>query len=154
MLAGHWDELASFRSQLPEPLYAALMRLAATDWSQVPDGRLDFGGKNYVNVETVRTEPATERKWEAHREYVDVQILLSGQERLDWAILPVAEPVEAYPERDLYFYGGCELRGSICAIPGSFTILYPTDAHRPLVSSGTPQEVRKAVLKWYIGNKK
>lgn len=152
MLAGHWDALEDFRAQLPAELYAALTRLAATDWSQVPDGRLDFGGKNYVNVETVHTEPETARKWEAHREYIDVQIVLRGNERLDWAVLPAAPPSEAYPERDLYFYEDCVLRGSVYAVPGSFTVFYPTDAHRPLVVNGTAQEVRKAVLKWYIGN--
>lgn len=130
------------------------MRLAATDWSQVPDAAWISAARIIRMWRRCARSRATERKWEAHREYVDVQILLSGQERLDWAILPVAEPVEAYPERTCIFTGAVSCAAVSVRYPAHLPSYIRRIQYRRLVSSGTPQEVRKAVLKWYIGNKK
>lgn len=82
---------------------------------------------------------------EAHRKMIDIQLVLSGEERIGWRPQPECrEIVEAYSaERDIEFYlekptAWLDLR------PGDFAIFFPSDAHAPLAGSGP---LRKAIAK-------
>jgi YhcH/YjgK/YiaL family protein len=82
---------------------------------------------------------------EAHRKYIDIQFLVSGQEEIGWR--PVAEcsrPFEPYSvERDIVFFED-ESSAWIVLPVGKFMIFYPQDAHAPLAASG---DNLKAVIK-------
>ena len=84
-------------------------------------------------------------KMEAHRRYIDIQFLLSGDEEIGWKPTPECTmPEEEFnPERDVQFFQDSpdswhSLR------PGQFAIFYPEDTHAPMVGT---REITKVVIK-------
>jgi biofilm protein TabA len=89
-------------------------------------------------------------KFEAHREYVDIQCLLEGQEIIESTALnglTVDMPYD--PEKDVEFYVKTDSRKIISHLmPGIFIAFFPHDAHMPGVSVGnSPAIVKKVVVK-------
>lgn len=83
---------------------------------------------------------------EAHEEHIDIQVLLKGRERIGW--LPRAlcqEPQAPYDkEKDVIFFEDTPA-SYVDLVPGDFVILYPEDAHAPLIGGGGT--VSKLVVK-------
>ncbi len=67
--------------------------------ADVADGRIEIDGERlYASVASYETGGRDERRFEAHRRYIDIQVLLAGEETIDVALdrgLPV---LEAYDE--------------------------------------------------------
>ena len=101
------------------------------DLTKVPAGRIALDGDRlFINVDdaTLRTE--AEQALEVHRRYIDIHFPLSGSERVGWS------PLEALAAESS--------REPFDVVPGQFYIMYPEDAHAPIIGSGT---LRKLVAK-------
>jgi biofilm protein TabA len=89
-----------------------------------------------------------EVRWEAHRHYLDLQVVVAGYEVMEVAdvgMLSVEEDLS--PARDLQYYAG-PARASVLRVgEGSAAVFFPVDAHRPGLAAGDPQLVRKVVVK-------
>lgn len=86
-------------------------------------------------------------KWEVHRKYADLQIVLCGNEKMDCKSTLECEGGEYNEEDDFMFMDSVtEDITSIYMTPGHFAYFAPHDAHRPGLkwSSAT---VKKAVVK-------
>ncbi len=84
-------------------------------------------------------------KMEAHRRYIDIQFLISGNEEIGWKPTPecIVPQGEFNSERDVQFFK--DAPDSWHALrPGQFVIFYPEDTHAPMVSS---DELSKVVVK-------
>ncbi len=113
-------------------------------------GRVELSNGNYANVEQYTTKPINEAKFESHKNYIDIQILLSGNERIfvtDSSDLSVLTPYNS--ERDIIFYSDEVKDYPFVALNGTnFVVLPPGEAHAPQVSSGDIcEEVLKVVVK-------
>jgi len=89
-------------------------------------------------------------KFEAHREYVDIQCLLEGQEIIESTTLnELAVDIPYDSEKDVAFYLKTDSRKIISHLmPGMFIAFFPHDAHMPGVSvGGFPVFVKKVVVK-------
>ena len=89
-------------------------------------------------------------KFEAHREYVDIQCLLEGQEIIEsTALNGLAVDIPYDPEKDVGFYVKRDSRKSVSHLmPGLFIAFFPHDAHMPGVSVGDSSTfVKKVVVK-------
>lgn len=118
--------------------------------SDAPDGRTELSGGAYVMVSRYATTPPAEHTagFEAHRAFLDVQVLLAGQERIDIADIDALLPREAYDaDRDVAFFDPPKRSTSVLLRPGSFVVLLPADAHRPGLAVDEPADVLKAVAK-------
>ena len=83
---------------------------------------------------------------EAHRKYIDIQYLLSGEEAIGvGAVSDMTEEVSAKPDGAVWFYHGP--LSQIKLGSGSFAVLFPQDAHAPGIAVGAPAPVRKVVVK-------
>lgn len=82
---------------------------------------------------------------ETHRRYIDLQLTLSGGERIGWRRRESCRsPRGEYDvEKDLRFYED-KPRVWTDVPPGCFAIYFPEDAHAPLAGTG---EIAKAVVK-------
>ena len=119
--------------------------LADTDFSKLPDGRVEIDGDNvFANLMTVETKPANDTP-EAHRKYIDIQYLISGHEVIAVAPLEEMTQVESRPQNDIWFYRGNTVR--VVIGNGRFTVHFPGDAHAPGIALEKPQTVRKCVVK-------
>jgi len=116
------------------------------------DGRHELSGQSlYASISTYSTESPEEKAFEAHRRYIDIQVVLSGRETLYWAPLAMLEPRGEYAEaKDVAFYTGLP-SVAVPLEPGWFTVLFPQDAHKPgcisLGGQGGPSTVKKLVIK-------
>ena len=116
----------------------------------LPAGNYDLQGKDiYVQVIDMATKPFAETRPEVHREYIDVQFLVKGREKIgvasDTGKNAVAEDLLA--RRDLLFYAGMENESTLTMTPGSFAVFFPSDVHRPACAFEQPEAIRKVVVK-------
>lgn len=126
--------------------------LENADVFSLPLGEFEIDGRAVYGFVK---ETALERenlRWETHEQYVDIQILLGGAERIGYIPFsgqPVAVPYSA--EKDVAFFAEPS-KGLECALrPGDFVIFLPGELHRP--DCPVPGEClsRKMVLKVRVG---
>ncbi len=109
------------------------------------------GDRLYALVSTYQTLPRSERRFEAHRRYFDVQVLLEGAEAIDMCLPPAPETIEAYDDgKDILFTRDPQLFVPLAMVPGRFAVLYPQDLHRPGCRLEGDCRVRKIVVKGLI----
>jgi biofilm protein TabA len=117
-----------------------------------PNGRIEIDGEAMFGlVNSYTTKSPEEASFEAHRKYIDVQMLLAGRERIDVTQrtdLPILQPYDE--NTDAMFYASPPAYTSLLLESGQFIVLFPHDAHRPGLLLDTPSDVRKLVVKIQI----
>jgi biofilm protein TabA len=106
------------------------------------------GDDIYAIVSSYNTKQP--HKFEAHREYVDIQCLLEGQEIIESTPLNgLAVDTPYDQEKDVAFYVKADSKKIIShLIPGMFIAFFPHDAHMPGVFvDDSPSFVKKVVVK-------
>lgn len=137
-------------SHFPE-LEVARIHLMRSNFDELADGRYDLGtDQAYGLLRKYKTTPLESQQFEAHRRYIDIQYVVSGEEYLIYNDIQKLSSVVPYNETDDYelFSGtGTKLRLSA----GDFVILFPQDAHIPKIAvSPEGQAVVKATVKLRI----
>ncbi len=132
------------------PRFAAAFEFLKKLPANQPLGRVDLDGDNcFALVQSYKTKPLTEAKFEAHRKYIDIQLIQAGRESLLWcplASLPdVVQPYDA--QRDVALFATPSQVTPINLSAGEFTIFFPEDGHAPGIEYGGATEVRKVVIK-------
>ncbi len=104
------------------------------------------GGDVYATRFTYETVPAEESFFEAHRNYLDIHIMLSGSEGVE--IAPPADLTEfdRVEANDFYAYRG-QGQYKLVLSPGDFLVVFPNDAHRIKMQVSGLETVTKAVFK-------
>jgi biofilm protein TabA len=119
--------------------------------SDVQEARYELQGDEiYAAVEGYQTKQRETARPESHQRYVDIQMVLTGSERIDcWPVdkLVISTPYDA--TRDIAFYEQPLKPDTIATLtPGLFLVFFPTDAHMPGLQAGTtPSNVKKVVVK-------
>lgn len=117
-----------------------------TDLDALAPGRYAILGDDlFAIVEQVPAKTQEIAKLEAHRRYIDIQLVLEGDEAMGWKPLadclnPVSEHSE---ERDIRFFHDAPA-SYVPVPPDHFCIFFPEDAHAPLVGNGS---IRKVIFK-------
>jgi biofilm protein TabA len=114
-----------------------------------PDGRHPIDGDRlYALPQSYETAPASEKRFEAHRRFIDIQYVLSGEEVIYHAPTERLEVSDAYhDERDVVFFRDPPAASPTLLRSGDFTIYFPHDGHKPGCVNGAPRAVRKIVIK-------
>lgn len=111
----------------------------------LPVGRYEIDGDRvfaFIQEYTSKTESS----FEAHKNYIDIQFILSGTEVMkvcDASQMKVSVP---YTE-DVMFFEDNERASVLVIEAGEYGIFFPWDAHKPGLCFDTPAEVKKAVVK-------
>lgn len=112
----------------------------------LPIGKYQFERGYYLIQEGI-TKPFEENSFEAHRNYIDVQIVLTGYEEIAWLdydrLMSVIPYDEATDKEKLI--GPTTHR--ILIDEGMFWIAFPSDGHLAVSHSDTPHTYRKVVMK-------
>jgi len=118
--------------------------LQNTDYKKLPVGRYDLEDGVYFMVQHYATKPLEEGRFEAHQKYIDIQLILRGQEQIGYAPISELQEETAYEEaRDVQFFQG---EGSLLQVAeDSFCVFFPQDAHMPGIKGA--DEVEKIVVK-------
>ncbi len=134
-----------------EDLKAAFTYLKSLNKFPKEEGKVEICGERiFANIAKYQTKDKTECKIEAHRNYIDIQVLFSGRENIAWH--PVSELVENIPyneESDVGFYTPPKhMAGQGTLSKGTFMLLFPDDAHMPQIAvDDIPETVEKIVIK-------
>jgi len=120
--------------------------LHGTDFRSAAPGRFEIDGRQvYAIVQEYATLDRVQGTWEAHRQYIDLQYMVSGTERIGYAHVSRLTPGRYDQERDLLPLSG---EGDFLVLgPGSFMLLFPEDAHMPRIAVAAPEMVGKVVVK-------
>ncbi|MEE1246034.1 MAG: YhcH/YjgK/YiaL family protein [Acutalibacteraceae bacterium] len=117
--------------------------------TEMKPGRYDIlGDELFAAVSRYDTEPREDRRFESHRKYIDIQIVLDGNEELDWAETSSLEMTDNGFERgdDIAFYDG-ETLSTVILGKEQCAVLFPEDGHRPNVMHKEIENVLKIVFK-------
>lgn len=100
----------------------------------------------YCTRFTYETIPQEESFFEAHRRYLDIHIMVEGEERVDMNRPEDLKLTDAQEGNDFYAYQGESWHSTVLK-PGEFLVGFPGDAHRIKVQVDGPKTVSKAVFK-------
>ena len=143
---------ASLYSGLRKGLDTAFQYLQNTDLSRIEPGKYEIDGSNvYALVQEYETKPREKGRWEAHRQYMDVQYVFKGVERIGYANLEHLKALQYDEAKDFLALSG---DGDFFIVrEGTFVILAPQDGHMPGIALTGPQLVKKVVVKVRLASK-
>lgn len=127
--------------------------LSSKDLKELPVGRYEIeGDKLFAKVDEYTTKNVEDTKYEAHKDYADIQYIISGAERISVQPLKGVSLVVPYnKERDISFYTSLKdsffLADSTC-----YFIFFPEHAHRPCLKVTNNSRVKKIVVKVKLFN--
>lgn len=134
-----------------EGLRKALEYIEKADFASMLNGEYEVDGREvFARVNSYNTEPAEAKKPERHYEYIDVQYLVSGSERIGYCPLTEAFRVveDNSLKNDVVFYEQTFGENFIVLQEGDVAIFFPWEVHRPGCNSGAVSaNVKKVVVK-------
>ena len=118
----------------------------------VENGVHEINSRVKAIVSEYTTKEVNENGYEAHRDYIDIQYLISGEEVVGSLPLEYLEEIKSYnKETDAAFYVGTGIKHQELLLGnGYFAILFPQDGHMPCLSAKEPVDVKKVVVKVHI----
>lgn len=123
----------------------------------VEDGRYDFSDGSFAAVSSYETKKRSEACYEAHKKFIDVQLMLQGREIIGIEHIDVMhkyECIKPFEDGDLELFAYNNEGYDNVIAEGEFVILYPEDGHMPGVCIGKPEKVQKVVFKIPAENRK
>lgn len=116
------------------------------DLNGMKPGKYLLDGENlFITIAEFDGKQADEAKLEAHKKYIDIQIVLSGQETMGWSCIDncknVIDPYNS--DKDIIFFS--EKPSTYLIVnPEEFAIYFPEDGHAPGISKS---RIKKAIVK-------
>ena len=150
MIIGQLEHLDKYRS-LSRHMSQAIDYLKTNEWRTLADGRYEPGGESfYVSVGRYQTRVSEPLTYEVHKRYLDIQIVLSGEEGM--AYVPSEGLVSLIPydaQRDISMWSSPKGRPMMVPLfKGLVAVLFPEDAHAPgLILGSEPCWMHKVVVK-------
>lgn len=147
MLFGHISDLALMPEMNPV-LRNAIEKALALDPACLAPGSYKIDGETlFMNVMTFETQPREQKRAELHQRYIDIQILLSGEEIIDFGIQGSAQDATSYNEEDDYQLTDtithCQ---TLSLTPNMFAIFMPYEPHKPGISAKKGANTLKKVV--------
>ncbi|MGU3524126.1 YhcH/YjgK/YiaL family protein [Enterobacteriaceae bacterium C23F] len=149
MIAGNIHHLYDW---LPLELREAIEHVKAHVTDATPLGKHDIDGNRlFYLISEDSTEPFADRRAEYHAKYLDIQIILKGQEGMTFSTLPAGKPdTDWLADKDIAFLPEGAQEKTVVLSEGDFVVFYPGEVHKPLCAVGKPAKVRKAVVKMRV----
>lgn len=132
----------------------AFAYLKNTDLKALRTGRHVIDGNNvYAIVTEAPTKDYDKTAFESHRKYIDLQYVISGEEKMAKAPLASVTVNKPYDEAaDIAYYTG---EGKMYTVPAAtFMLFFPSEAHRPNITPGGNKVVKKIVVKVNVASEK
>jgi biofilm protein TabA len=111
-------------------------------------GRVELAGGAFALEQAYLTKTRSQGFFESHRAYIDVQVIVSGEELLevaDVAKLTVSE--DFTPGKDLIKYQMFDAASVLRLSAGEAAVFFPIDGHMPSIAIQSPGVVHKSVIK-------
>ncbi|EDS78392.1 conserved hypothetical protein [Clostridium botulinum C str. Eklund] len=102
--------------------------------------------KIFVNIVQYDTTTVEKRFWEAHKRYLDVHVMLKGNERININFIDRLNKLEYIEKEDFVALQG-DFKSSVVLEKNDFLICYPEDAHMTALIAEKSENVKKAIFK-------
>ena len=147
MILGSLSSLSS--SGLPSEWFNALTQAVTARPQEKAPGHYALQGDDiFMNVMQFATQWPEQKKAELHEQYIDIQLLLAGEERILFGIAGSArECEEMHHAEDYQLCRHIEEEQSVILKPGMFVVFMPGEPHKPGCAVGTTVEIKKVVVK-------
>ena len=105
-----------------------------------------LSGGNKILIQEYTTKDGNAQQVEAHREFLDLQYIIEGEELVGWAPLDTLTPADEYnPVKDKQMFTG---HVDFMRIPAGYCyVVYPEDGHMPGSHLDTPKTSKKLIVK-------
>lgn len=158
-----FGSLSSVQAQVPRPeafagAFAYLAEVtqsgstAAARVQALPLGesnRVELADGAFAIEQAYESRVRADGFFESHRKYIDVQVVLAGEEIMEVADIAGAPVRQAYnPDRDVIIYADCAGASALRIAAGQAAVFFPVDVHMPCLRAGRDTVVvRKTVVK-------
>ena len=143
MIIDRTENLMKYQSMLPN-LKAGLAALNALTDKKA--GRYEFEG-GFFMIQQGSTSPVDSGDYEAHRKYIDVQIILSGSEIVVWEdISRLTQSVPYSEEKEREMFKG-PVAHTFRIEEGMSWVAFPQDAHKACKHLESQNDYLKVVMK-------
>ncbi len=143
-----FDKIKNFEMYLPlHPKFIFVKRfLDENILDNLTPGKVELGGNCYANVDEYLTKNLDYGFIEAHKKFIDVQVMVKGSERFGFCNIEKCSVKEFHKKNDLIILDGTP--EFIDLNENYFIILFPHDAHMPqIMTGGNSGKVKKIVFK-------
>ncbi|MES2279755.1 MAG: YhcH/YjgK/YiaL family protein [Bacteroidota bacterium] len=125
----------------------AFAYLKNTDLDKIPPGKYPIEGTDlFASVSESPTKDFDKTLWESHRKVIDLQYVIQGAEKI--SVFPVANAKVTVPYDEAKDVARYEADGTVyTAVPGTFFLFFPSDAHRPSIKADGFDKDKKIVIK-------
>ena len=143
MIVCPFHELKRYAAVIPG-LEEAMETIAAV--TDLTPRTIPLSGNNRVIIQTYTSKLPAEGKIEAHREFLDIQYVVEGEECVGWANVDTLTPAGDFnTDSDIGFYTGHADLMRVGA--GNCYVVFPEDAHMPGIAVAEPKTCTKMVVK-------
>lgn len=132
--------------QLSTCIRQAFDFIAKNDLISMAPGNYVLDGENmFLTIAELSGKSQDQAFIEAHKKYIDIQIVLQGQETMGWlSIENCKHEMEPYhPEKDIVFFTD-KPTTFLTLNEGEFVVFFPEDGHAPGIGKGP---IKKAIVK-------
>jgi YhcH/YjgK/YiaL family protein len=142
-------EFYKLYKQNPARWDKAFAFLKNTNLDTIRPGKYPIDGDAvFASVTFNPTKAQEQAKWEYHKKYTDIQYVISGKEKMGQAPIANLNATEEFnATKDLGFGTVSENEAYYEAVPGTFLIFFPADAHRPGIHLDGCDKDKKIVIK-------
>jgi YhcH/YjgK/YiaL family protein len=150
MIVDKIENAGQYASVLPD-MARVLELLSNSRLLHQPDGKYLFA-ENRIRylVQRYATKPAEACKLESHERFIDIQLVVRGEELVGHSFrdsLQIAAPYDSEGDKTYYVHKVPGEMNLIRLSAGHFAIFFPQDAHMPCVQGDASCDVHKIVVK-------
>jgi len=146
MITNHISQL-NYYKKLSENISTAIDFVLKTDFSILEKGKYEIKSDEiFAIVNEFQTFEIKECIAESHRKYIDLQIIIKGNEKFGFDTLTNQKAVIHNEESDVYFYKN-KMPNFIELKENEFIFFFTFDIHQPEICIGEPSDVKKVVVK-------
>lgn len=140
---------SDFSRSLPPVLAHCCHQLNTLDLANLPLGQQELVEGINMNVMEFTTAAAETKQAELHRKFIDIQVLISGEEAIEYSVTqPNLALYTEYNEQDDYqLTPEIENKNQIVLRPKMFAIFLPNEPHKPGLSVSGDNLLKKLVVK-------
>jgi YhcH/YjgK/YiaL family protein len=146
MILGNLQDSARYDAL--HPLFREVFEYIKThDLLHMETGRIELRGDDlFINNIEPTTKSKAEQPLEVHETYLDIHVLLEGKERIGWIPASLCrKPQGTFDKENDFILYDDEPTSYVDLLPGQFAIVYPEDAHAPMIGDGGT--IRKLIVK-------
>ena len=144
--AAHFQAAFAYLDECLKPGCPGLARILAVDAGKTE--RVDLSGGAFALEQAYLTKARAEGFFESHRKFIDIQVVVSGEELLEVSeISRLVVSEDLTPGKDLIKYQTPVAPSVLRLRAGEVAVFFPADGHMPSLAVSAPSLVYKTVVK-------